>query len=77
MIMEYAKVEEINGVIVDLDQEKAYDKISHEYLWKILEKFDIPESFTKTVKSLYKEAEPAVMINGEISSKFRVTRGIR
>ena len=35
----YAKLKEINGVIVALDQEKAYDKITHPYLWKILEKF--------------------------------------
>lgn len=77
MIMEYAEVEEENGLIVALDQEKAYDKISHEYLWKVLDKFDVPENFTNTVKTLYKDAETSVMINGEISTKFNVTRGVR
>lgn len=77
MIMEFAEVEEINGVIVALDQEKAYDKISHSYLWKVLEKFDVPDNFIKTVQSLYKGAETAVMINGEISPKFKITRGVR
>lgn len=77
MIMEYAEVEEINGVIVALDQEKAYDKIEHEYLWKVLRKFDIPESFIKTVQSLYHRAKTSVKINGEISSKYKVTRGVR
>jgi exonuclease III len=32
MIMNYTEVEEIGGIIVSLDQEKAYDKISHDYL---------------------------------------------
>lgn len=77
MIMEYAEVEEENGVIVALDQEKAYDKISHDYMWKVLDKFDIPENFTNTIKALYNGAETSVMINGEISSKFNITRGVR
>jgi hypothetical protein len=77
MIMEYAEVEEINGVIVALDQEKAYDKIAHDYLWKVLEKFNIPIKFIETIKSLYKGAETSIMINGEISPKFKVTHGVR
>src|SRR5207245_2067975 len=60
-----------------LDQEKAYDKILHEYLWKTLEKFGLPISFINTVKSLYRNAESLVIINGEKSSKFRVSRGVR
>jgi hypothetical protein len=77
MIMEYAEVEEENGLIVALDQEKAYDKITHEYLWKVLDKLDVPENFTNTVKTLYNDAETSVMINGEISTKFSITRGVR
>ena len=33
MMIDYCEAEEINGVIVALDQEKAYDKINHRYLW--------------------------------------------
>lgn len=32
LIMEYAKIEEENGAIVALDQEKAYDTIAHDYM---------------------------------------------
>ena len=35
----YTKLKGINGAIVALDQEKAYDKITHLYLWRVLEKF--------------------------------------
>ncbi|PPR04574.1 hypothetical protein CVT24_012027 [Panaeolus cyanescens] len=65
------------GAIICLDQEKAYDKIRHDYLWLILEKFQFPESFIKTIKHLYAKAETLVMINGVPSKKFRVTRGVR
>jgi hypothetical protein len=62
---------------VALDQEKAYDKIKHDYLWQTLEKFAIPEQFIRTIQSLYRTAETVVIINGVISTSFQVTRGVR
>ena len=73
----YARLKEINGAIVALDQEKAYDKITHPYLWKILEKFAFPNKMINMIKTLYKDAPTSVIINGVISSPFRVTRGVR
>ena len=48
-ILNYAEVLEENGSIVALDQEKVYDKIRHNYLWKTLEAFWLPQPFIKTV----------------------------
>ena len=73
----YADFMEEDGAIVALDQEKAYDKIDHQYLLETLKKFNLPDSFIKTVHSLYENAETAVIINGVISSPFKVTRGVR
>ncbi len=39
-----AEVEERNGVIVTLDQEKAYDRISHDYLWRVMDELKILKS---------------------------------
>ena len=36
MILNYAEVENLNRAIIALDQEKAYDKIAHDYMWKVL-----------------------------------------
>src|SRR5258708_10749023 len=66
-----------DGAIITLDQEKAYDKIRHDYLWKVLESMNIPLSLVKTIKSLYSEAETTVILNGEMSNKFQVSRGMR
>jgi len=73
----YAKMKGINGAIVALDQEKAYDKITHPYLWKILEKFGFPTEMINTIKALYQDAPTSVIINGMISEPFLVTRGVR
>lgn len=74
---EYAESREENGVIVALDQEKAYDKIAHDYLWRVLRKLNFPENFIRTVKSLYESAESVVIINGVISGRYRILRGVR
>jgi hypothetical protein len=40
--IEYAEEDLRNGAIVALDQEKAYDKTSHRYLWETMRKRGIP-----------------------------------
>lgn len=76
-VLTYTETMDVDGVIVALDQEKAYDKIRHDYLWDTLNKFDLPDIFTNTVKSLYENAYTQVAINGMMSEPFRVTRGVR
>ncbi|OBZ72436.1 Transposon TX1 uncharacterized protein [Grifola frondosa] len=77
LMIDYAEATEENGVIVALDQEKAYDKIGHDYLWKTLGAFGLPAAFITMVKHLYDTAESVVIINGEMSLPFRMTRGVR
>jgi hypothetical protein len=73
-VIELVEATESDSLIVALDQEKAYDKIEHDYLWKALRSFNIPEQFINTVKSLYSDAFTYVMINREKSAlPFRVT----
>ena len=73
----YADFMEEDGAIVALDQEKAYDKIDHHYLLKTLERFNLPDKFIRIVHSLYENAETAAIINGVVSTPFKVTRGVR
>ena len=66
-----------NGVIVCLDQEKAYDKVRHDFIWRTLETYQFPNHFINTIKTLYENGEMVVVINGVISKPYRVTRGVR
>ena len=75
-IINHAEAMDKDGTIVMLDQEKAYDKIKHDYLWNTLEEFSVPQPFIKTAKELYKHAFTKVAVNGCMSKTFRVTRGI-
>ena len=76
MVIEYCEVMEEDGCIVALDQEKAYDKIDHDYLWMILKKFGFPENFIEKIKELYKDTGKAIMINGIVTRKYKVGRGV-
>lgn len=76
-MVNYAEQVEENGLIVALDQEKAYDKISQDYLWDTLRAYNLPENFIQTVKSLYDKAETVVILNGKTSEPFKVSRGVR
>ena len=77
MVTDYMNATNKKGAIVALDQEKAYDKILHPYLWEVLEKLEFPGNFIQTVKNLYDNAETTVMINGELSTPFVIHRGVR
>lgn len=77
LAIDYAEEMEDNGALVGLDQEKAYDKISHPYLWEVLKKFNFPIEFIQTIKNLYQDASTVIIINGIISSPFAVIRGVR
>ncbi|KAJ3507816.1 hypothetical protein NMY22_g16814 [Coprinellus aureogranulatus] len=77
LMIHWSEVENEDGLLVFLDQEKAYDRITHEFLLATLEKMDFPEHFRKQIKHLYANAETFVVINGVKSKTFRVVRGVR
>jgi hypothetical protein len=77
MTIPYAEAAGIRGALVALDQEKAYDKVAHDYIWAVLRKFDFPEHFIKTIKALYTGAQTLAIINGVKSERYTVNRGVR
>ena len=76
LVVDYTEKQEQNGCIISLYQEKAYDKINHEYLWEILEKFIFPREFMNLAKMMYSKARTSVMVNGVIPTPKNVDRGV-
>lgn len=61
LMLDFAEADDDqNGAIVALDQEKAYDKIMHDYLWRALKAFNLPSQFINTIKALYSAPWSAV-----------------
>jgi len=62
---------------ISLDQEKAFDRIEHQYLWRTLESFGFGLKFVKMIRVLYQNIESMLKVNGGLSAPFNIGRGIR
>ncbi len=78
LTIQYAEASEQNGVDYCLKSRKKHlIKIAHDYLWETMAACNIHNRFINTVKSLYNQAKTVVIINGELSQPYTVTRGVR
>ena len=71
-MIELCEIISQDGAIIALDQEKAYNRIRHDYLWLMLEKMGIPTPLINTIKSLYTNAKSMTIFNGMLSEKFMI-----
>jgi hypothetical protein len=67
---------QINGSIIALDAQKAFDSVSHGYLNLILNSVGL-QSFTPIFKLLYKGLQNDLIINGEVVGNHKVTNGVK
>ncbi|XDV12372.1 hypothetical protein PO909_001067 [Leuciscus waleckii] len=63
--------------LISVDQEKAFDRVEHSYLWSVFEAFGFSPSFTSMIKALYCDVESMLKLNGDLCSPFKVLRGVR
>ena len=64
-------------MLINLDQSKAFDHVSHDYLFKILKAYGFGPNFIKWVKVLYTSNQSRVQVNGYLTDHFFTTRGVR
>ena len=76
-IFEVCKLYNINVGIISIDQEKAFDRVDHSFLFATLQAFDVGEHFLSWVKLLYSDACCVVKVGGGLSRPVSVERGIR
>lgn len=65
------------GYVVTVDFEKAFDSISHEFLFKILKLFGFGQSLCSWVKVLYTYITSCIMNGGYSTGYVNITRGVR
>lgn len=63
--------------LISVDQEKAFDRVEHSYLWNVFEAFSFSSNFISMIKALYCDVESMLKINGDLCSPFKVLRGVR
>ena len=76
-IMEYCEKNDLEGLIVNIDFEKAFDSIEWNCLYKTLSFFNFGENFIGYIKTLYNGSFAKVMNNGWASEPIQLGRGLR
>ena len=76
-LIDYVNYKNIPGLIISLDQTKAYDRVEWNFLFKVLEKFNFGPNFIHMIETCYTNIESCVKVNGYTSIYFSLSRGIR
>ena len=76
-LIDLANKEDIPAAFIFLDQEKAFDRVNHNFLYKTLRAFGFGEVFIQWIQALYKNASSILNINGFFSQRIPLSRGIR
>ena len=63
--------------ILSMDQQKAFDMVSHEWLGLVLSRGNFGRNFIKWINLLYEGATAKVVVNGTTSESFELGRGVR
>ncbi|KAI7804071.1 pol-like protein [Triplophysa rosa] len=76
-LLDVSKMLNLDCGLISLDQEKAFDRVEHVYLWRVLEAFGFCKKFINQVKVLYSDVESILKVNGGLCAPFGARRGIR
>eukprot|EP00253_Pinus_taeda_P017716 PITA_17716 len=71
------KVKKQKGMMIKLDMSKAYDRLSWNYLGKVLESFGFSRRWIDWIHSLISSPNFSILVNGTPSKTFTASRGIR
>ena len=76
-IMNHVKVGGEEAIILSLDAEKAFDRLSWKFLYQTLTRMGFGPNFIKWIRTLYSEPRAAIRVNGYTSDYFSLERGTR
>ena len=64
-------------MIISLDAEKAFDKIQHPFLIKVLERSGIQGPYLNMIKAIYSKQEANIKLNGMKLEEIPLKSGTR
>ena len=76
-LIKYKTEENDNFYLVQIDQEKVFDKIDRPFLFKTMEKLGISRTFINFIEILYKQNTSTIINNGFLSGNVPMLRGLR
>ena len=76
-LIDIANKENNTAAFIFLDQEKAFDRVNHNFLFKVMRSFGIGESFIEWIHLFYSNASAVLNVNGFLSKPIPFNRGVK
>ena len=67
----------MEGFLVTMDVEKAFDSLDHKFLISVLKKFGFGQNFISWIEIILKNQESCVINGGAATKYFKLNRGAR
>ena len=68
---------DIQGLLVSIDFEKAFDSVNWDYMHKVLQTFGFGNDICQWITAFYTNIKSSVIVNGKPSMFFDIARGCR
>jgi hypothetical protein len=76
-LIDLANKEDDTAAFIFLDQEKAFDRVNHDFLFKTMHSFGFGNNFIDWIRIIYSNASSVLHINGFFSDRILLKRGVR
>ena len=76
-ILDYSELIVDEGFILFLDFYKAFNSLQHQFMYKALDVFGFGDTFKKSVKTLYTNANSSIKLPYGTTKRFDINSGIR
>ena len=76
-VLKYTVDQNIPGVLLALDFEKAFDSVEWNFMLLVLKKFNFSNNFVNLINTLYQNISSCIINEGTTSEYFNLSRGVR
>nr|XP_014353502.1 PREDICTED: uncharacterized protein LOC106706705 [Latimeria chalumnae] len=63
--------------LLSIDQEKAFDRVSHKFLYEVLHRWGVPVQFIRWLRTLYQGVSANPLVNRFLGPSFQIASGVR
>jgi hypothetical protein len=69
--------DKMGGIVLSIDLNKAFDRVEHDFMFRVMGKYGFGNRIIGWIKLLYKKAKSRVKCNGVLTDSFILERSVR
>ncbi|KAM7306341.1 hypothetical protein ISCGN_010064 [Ixodes scapularis] len=77
ILSETAETTGLSAAVLQIDLSKAFDRVSHAFLFNMLEACGVGKRIAKYIKLCYKDISTRLLVNGSVTEKISVQGSVR